>query len=237
MKIFINLEMTEKYCFFYIFCLALFTSSISCAEGALGYSLQQKSSCQMSPKSPPKSVFSKSYKIYTYPGPWTIVDINGDGWCDWVRSGHEGYRTDEEEPVLRDFIYLGTSHGWRNYDSPKNPNNFTSYNIWEMKSDYLLSSSKAVSFYEPIPVYINDEKKPYMVTAIRYDAPAPPPDYDQVLVTRWDGGQDALKKVSGEEKEAIWNFLRKALCNRPRDDYEKMHSPRIITLGALCKLN
>lgn len=236
MKIFNNFEMAKKY-YFYIFWLLLFSPSISYSEGASEYSLQQKLPCQMSPKAPPKSIFSKSYKIYTYPGPWTIVDINGDGWCDWVRGGHEGYRTDEEEPVLQDFIYLGTSRGWRNYNSPKNSDNFTKYKIWEMKSDYLLRSSKAVSFYEPIPVYINDERKPYMVTAIRYDAPAPPPDYDKVLVTRWDGDQDALREVSSKEKEAVWSFLRKALCNRPRDSYEKVYGPRIITLGTLCKFN
>jgi len=229
--------MNENNYFSYILWLVLIAPSISSAEGVVEYSLRQKNSCQMSPKAPPKSVFSKSYKIYTYPGPWTIVDINGDGWCDWVRGGHEGYRTDEEEPVLREFIYLGTSRGWRNYASPKNPDNLNGYKIWEMKRDYLLGSSRAVSFYEPIPVYINDEKKPYMITVIRYDAPAPPPDYDQVLITRWDNGKDALKEVSGEEKEAIWNFLRKTLCNRPRDDYEKVHGPRIITLGALCKIN
>jgi hypothetical protein len=191
----------------------------------------------MPPKAPPKNLFLKSYKIYTYPGPWDVFDINGDGWCDWVRGGHEGYRTDEEEPVLRDFIYLGTSRGWKNYDSPKNAGKFSKYEIWEMKYIYLIGDSRAVSFYEPIPVYINNERKPYVVTSIRYDAPAPPPGYEKILVTRWDDDQEALREVSDREKEDIWRFLRKTLCNRPRDNYEIVNGPRMITLGALCKFD
>lgn len=215
----------------------MFVSLNSYSQNTSTYSLDKKVDCRVPPKSPPRKLLSKSYKIYTYPGPWTVFDINGDGWCDWVRGGYEGYRLDQEEPAVKDFIYLGGSTGWRYYQSPKNVAHLNFDERWKLKEHSLFSDAGAVAFYEPIPVYLNNERKPYVVTAIRYDAPAPPPGYDRILITRWSDDYDGLKEVPDEEKKVIWNFLKKDLCNRPRDDYEILYGPRIIKRGTLCHAN
>lgn len=215
--------------------LLIFFSSLSYPNNTSTYSLEAASQCKRPLKSPPRNLFVKSYKIYTYPGPWTIFDINGDGWCDWIRSGYEGYRLDQEDPAMKDFIYLGTSKSWRYYDSPKNIENLTSDEIWKLNDRSLFSDAGANQFYEPIPIYVNNERKPYVVTAIRYDAPAPPPGYDRIYVTRWDDEHDGLTAVPDEEKKAVWQFLRIRICKGLGDDYEKVHGPRIITLGPLCQ--
>jgi hypothetical protein len=217
------------------FMLLILLASPSYSNDALKYSFETENQCKRSLGLPPENLFVKSYKIYTYPGPWTIFDINGDGWCDWVRGGYEGYRLDQEDPAMKDFIYLGTSKGWRYYDSPKNTKNLTSDEIWKLNDGSLFSAAGANQFFEPIPVYVNNERKPYVVTAVRYDAPAPPPGYDRIYVTRWDDKHDGLTSVPDEEKKAVWEFLRMKLCNGLRDDYEKIHGPRIITLGPLCE--
>ena len=161
----------------------------------------------------------------------SVFDINGDGWCDWVRGGYEGYRLDQEEPTMKDFIYLGNSKGWEYYDSPQNAEDLDWEEMWKLKEHSLFSGAGAVQFYEPIPVYVNNERKPYIVTAVRYDAPAPPPDYDRIIITRWDNKYGGLIEVPDKEKKIIWDFLKETLCNRPRDEYEKLSDPRIITRG------
>lgn len=226
-----------KNFFICFFLVMLFLSSDSYSKNTLIYSLDKKFDCKKPPKSPPKKLLLKSYKIYTFPGPWSTFDINGDGWCDWVRGGYEGYRSDQEDATLRDFIYLGRATGWSYYESPKNVENLNFDEMRHLNKHSLFSDSGAVEFYEPIPVYVNSERKPYIVTAIRYDAPAPPPGYDRVLVTRWSDKYHGLKEVSDEEKKLIWNFLKKDLCNLPADNYESSYGPRIIKRGALCHEN
>lgn len=218
----------------YIFLFQLY--AVACA-GDMGdrYSLRPDSDCRASPKAPPKSFFLRSYRTYTYPGPWSVFDINGDGWCDWVRGGYEGHSKDQEEPVLKDFIYLGTSSGWRYYDSPPRKKNLNRDQVWELEKYYLFGESKALNFFEPVPVYKHEDSTPYIVTAIRFDAPAPPPDYDHTYVTRWDRELDGLKEVSSEEKNSVLVFLRRALCiKHPSDLYRKYYGPLMIAQGELC---
>src|SRR6476620_2764750 len=102
-----------------IFLICMYISNFALSEDIKNLSFKPSVSCKKSPISPPKKILSKSYKTYIFAGNWSIFDINGDGWCDWVRGGNEGYRLDEEDPPLREFIYLGTAKGWRHFDQKK----------------------------------------------------------------------------------------------------------------------
>src|SRR4051812_35038423 len=71
--------------------------------------------CKKPPKAPPYKLLHKEYRSYsiTTNGPFDhTVDINGDGWCDWVsRPWVAPHRGDIDEPQMKDFIFLGTSTG------------------------------------------------------------------------------------------------------------------------------
>lgn len=190
--------------------------------------------CKKSQKFPPNYFFEKSYITYHSPGNWKIFDINGDGLCDWVRGGHEGDRRDEDEPRLRDFIYLGTSNGWRHYPE-SNIRKVSSTSIRKNSGNEFISGKTfATEFFQPIAIYVSSHEKPYIAVITRFDAPAPPPDRENINVLQWNENLDRLGPVSEKERILVINFLQSELCkNSPalRDDYG---SPLIITRGTLC---
>ena len=189
--------------------------------------------CKKSPVSVPNELFHKHYKIYTAFGDWKIFDINGDGWCDWIRGGHEGYRTDIDSPPMRDFIYLGTPNGWRYFD--KNEiGEMSQGDIDDDKKEKVLSKDyNALNFYQPLAIYKNGDIKPYIVSVIRYDAPAPPPNRENINVYQWDDRIDKLRKVSSGNRNLIINFLHDQLCKNPPALMDG-DGPFIITMGDLC---
>jgi hypothetical protein len=82
-------------------------------------SLDPPQTCKKPPKSPPYKLLHKEFLVVNsssnYPFNDT-VDINGDGWCDWVSMvGGPPHRTDQEIPELEDFIFLGTKSGWKKF--------------------------------------------------------------------------------------------------------------------------
>lgn len=189
--------------------------------------------CKKSPVSPPSKLFRKAYKTYINPGPWAIFDINGDGWCDWVGSGNEGYRSDQEYPPMREFIYLGTVNGWRHFDQPKVKHR--EMEAWEEGKLIMIASNyAALNFVEPIPIYSKGEAKPYVISVIRYDAPAPPPESEKINVFRWRDDLDKLYKVTEDERIMVINFLHDTLCKYPPDLITVDGSPFLLAQGDLC---
>lgn len=190
--------------------------------------------CRMPPISPSKKLLARQYKTYIYAGNWKIFDINGDGWCDWVRGGHQGYRTDNEEPPMRDFIYIGTGKGWRHFDQQKNDQNSErKFGDWR-NQNILFGSDTALAFYQPIAIYRNGQAKPYVVSVSRYDAPAPPPDRDAIQVFRWDDQMDKLVYVPEVERTLVVDFLHDQLCKYPAALLAEGGEPFMIAQGELC---
>lgn len=215
---------------------AIFTSGSApvFAENISDLSLVPFESCKKPPISPSKKLLNKWYKTYMYAGSWEIFDINGDGWCDWVRGGNEGYRSDQEEPPLREFIYLGTAKGWRHFDKKKLEVDYKlagygKYEIFMLSGDYA-----ALNFVEPIAIYSKGQSKPYIAAVIRLDAPAPPPSRDSINVFQWNDKLDKLHKVSENDRIAIVNFLHDKLCKYPPELLSYGDSPFLLTQGDLC---
>lgn len=190
--------------------------------------------CKKSPKFPPKYFLEKSYQTYHSPGKWKTFDINGDGLCDWVRGGHEGDRRDEDEPRLRDFIYLGTPNGWRHY-AESNIKNMSSNSMLEKSGNKIISGRTfALEFFQPIAIYASNQTKPYIAVVTRFDAPAPPPDREKINVLQWNENFDGLVTVSENEKLLVINFLQMELCKNSPALRDENGSPFIITRGTLC---
>lgn len=192
--------------------------------------------CKRAPVSPSKTLLNRGYKIYMQVGSWAIFDINGDGWCDWIRGGHEGYRTDNEDPPMREFIYLGSSKGWRHFDQAKidekSKANISGFNMQNMLSKH----HSALNFYQPIAVYRKGQAQPYIATVVRNDAPAPPPNRDQIDVYQWSDQMDKLLIVSDKERGMIIDFLEGQLCKYPPALMDG-EGRFIISMGDLCISN
>lgn len=204
------------------------------AETNKKFSFNATRECKKPPISPSNKTLYKQYNIYTHFGAWKIYDINGDGWCDWVRGGNEGYRTDMDEPKMHDFIYLGTSSGWRYFDHLTTKKNSDIKIINHLDRDVISANDRAITFIEPIAVYAEAEAKPYIVVIVRYDAPAPPPDRNDIMVYRWDDQLDKLVQVSKKATTEVVDFLHEQLCKEPSALRTEFDSPFLISQGTLC---
>lgn len=163
--------------FFFVF---IGTSAFASAEDLDELSFKPFVACKKPPVSPPRKLLSRWYKTYMYAGSWEIFDINGDGWCDWIRGGNEGYRSDQESPPLREFIYLGTGKGWRQFDKKNIEFDSEAAGYGPYETVVLFGHFSAISFVEPIAIYSKRQRKPYVVAVFRWDAPAPPPDREYI---------------------------------------------------------
>lgn len=209
----------------------LFVLSMACFAEEI-FSLDPYAACKFSPQPPPKSILEKKYQTHMPMGRWHILDINGDGLCDWVRNGREGFRYDIDAVPLSDMIYLGTPSGWRNFETrPRNSK------IKAMAADFdeehLHGFAEAHGFYQPISVYRKGHTKPYIIVVERMDAPAPPPNIDAIDVLEWDDNFDSFRIVRGNIRLEVLEFLRSRFCNRP-DIPQYDGETLLISLGALC---
>ena len=221
----------EKIILLYIFmCAANFVF----AEDMIDLSFKPFVVCKKPPIPLPRKILERHYRTYIFAGDWSVFDINGDGWCDWVRGGNEGYRSDEEYPPLREFIYFGTAKGWRHFDQ-KNAKRQSRIAEPEIgKTVVLPGSAAALNFVEPIAIYTKGKAKPYIVTVVRFDAPAPPPDRESIMVFQWNEELDKLHIVSESERKSIVEFLHEKLCKDRPELTIYGDSPFLLSQGDLC---
>lgn len=217
-----------------LFWIFMYINNSAFSEDIRNLSFKSSISCKKSPVSPSKKMLNKAYKTYIFAGNWSIFDINGDGWCDWVRGGNEGYRTDEEEPPLREFIYLGTAKGWRHFDQKNAKVHSPNLEPEIGKTVVLPGSAAALNFVEPIPIYVKGKAKPYIATVVRLDAPAPPPDRENIMVFQWNNELDKLHIVSESERTSIVAFLHEKLCGKRPELTIYGDSPFLLAQGNLC---
>jgi hypothetical protein len=192
--------------------------------------------CKKPPKAPPAKLLKKTYKTYIDVGDWSVFDINGDGWCDWVRAGNEGHRTDQEEPPIRELIYLGTPKGWRYCEQSEVYKALWAIDRAGVDNGYLPGDAPAFNFFQPVVIYSSTQEKPYIAVVGRNDAPAPPPDRDDINVLQWDDRFDKLRYVSEESWAMVVEFLQRELCKNPPALLDETHSPLMMAQGDLCSV-
>ena len=189
-------------------------------------------SCKKPPAAPSKKLLMKTYKTYFVIYGWEIYDINGDGWCDWVQGGNEGHRSDQDDPPMREFIYLGTAKGWRRFDQPKVK--IDEVIKWGAGKIASISGDDSVNnFVQPIPVYSKGKTKPYIAIVYRWDGQAPPPDRERIFVHQWDDKSDKLRTVPEKEREMVLDFLHDKLC-KDHPELTFLGEPFLLARGDLC---
>jgi hypothetical protein len=177
------------------------------------FSLAPYVPCNSPPRAPSKAILEKQYRTYMPVGLWHTFDINGDGLCDWIRNGREGLRYDIDAVPMIEMIYLGTSSGWRKFET-KIKSWVINGKIEESDRTHVHGFGDAIGFYQPFPVYRKGYRKPFVVVVERIDGPAPPPDTDKIDVLEWDDDFDSLRVVSGGSRGNVVRFLRSSFCGR-----------------------
>jgi hypothetical protein len=195
--------------------------------------------CKKPPKSPPIKLLNQffpdiegdtkpdAYGVGNQPFE-TNVDINGDGWCDWISLGGMAPHRSGDSPTMKNFLFLGTKTGWRNFGEIKGVSRNFSY--YEMEN--VISPVSPVSAFKgPLFVYSPIQDKPYVIVAWTSEDIITPWVGD-VSVYRWDDDVDMLKRCSSKERASIISFVRESVCGNPALSY--LQNDWNQTLDAIC---
>ena len=182
-------------------------------------SLTPPRDCKKSPKKPPFNLIHKNYRAYEIGSNYPFinsVDINGDGWCDWVSmSAGPPHRGDIDEPTMVDFIFLGTSMGWRKFGNMKkflsDRSELTSPSV-----GWLAPNVPASGFIFPTFVYSTKNFIPFFVTLSSNEDIAPS-SINDISVLQWDNTFDMARNVSNIDKKIVIKFLKNKLCDFNKD--------------------
>ena len=200
--------------------------------------------CNKPPKSPPKKLLDRffpdiegdtdpaGYGVANRPFE-TNVDINGDGWCDWVSLGGAAPHMFGESPPMEHFLFLGTKTGWRRFGKMRNPNR-------ELPPDRkegprAMSPRHVVAnFQDPLFIYSFSRPKPYVIVT-RTEEDILTATVPNVDIYRWNDDLDMLELLPLKARAPIIIFLRDSACkNRvliPRPPGLAAHQ----TLEAICR--
>lgn len=167
--------------------------------------------CKKPHRTPPAALLHKTYRSSTYTNfPFDgTVDINGDGWCDWVSTAaRPPHRGDVDEPPLTDFIFLGTQNGWRRFGSAQTPPT-------DRQAVSPTGKVPVFGFIYPTFVYLRGEKRPFIAVLESFEDIAPSTLKD-VFVLRWNSKFDMPDSVSGGDRQVVLKFLRIELCRQEK---------------------
>jgi hypothetical protein len=173
-------------------------------------SLTPFESCKKPPKTPPYTLMHKKYNSATrtnYPFD-NNVDINGDGWCDWVSTAaRPPHRGDIDEPTLTDFIFLGTQSGWRRFGTQQK------VPLGQSQETLPTGNVPVFGFIYPKFVYQRGDRTPFIVVLQSFEDIAPSTMQD-IFVLRWDSNLDMPGGANDGDRLTILKFLRTKLCVR-----------------------
>ncbi len=206
--------------------VAALSGCCACAAQAIELtelSLTPAHACNAPPRAPPTKLLNKDYPGFSTGGNAPFrhdVDINGDGWCDWVSTAALSPHRDPylwDEPLLKDFIYIGTKKGWRRFGNHQH--------IVAVRSRGKLGAHQVygpdedvADLIDPTFVYATGSSLPF-VSAISLGQDILDAYPDNIWVYQWDKGLDALLVVAPREREIVIAFLRQQLCTdqKPTD--------------------
>lgn len=204
------------------------------ADEISNLSLTPTQMCKTPPKSPPKKILDRffpdiegdtrpdSYGVANRPFE-TRVDINGDGWCDWVSLGGGAPHMYGESPPMKDFLFLGTQSGWRRFGQMKRPNH-------KLPPGRIDPSTLVYGFQDPLFVYGPERSATYVIVSETQEDILTPMMSD-VYVYRWNDDLDMLESLTLKARAPIILFIRDTACKTrgvlPRESYQ--------TLDAICQ--
>ena len=180
-------------------------------------SLKPVRACQAPPSGPGK-LLDQAYPNFSTAGNGPFihnVDINGDGWCDWVSTGaqpphREGVEL--EQPLMKDFVFLGSKNGWRRFGNQKAIRAYYEQGDFDRPAPYD-GKAEVTAFVSPLFIYRKADPRPY-VAAIAIAQDVLDAKAQNVVVYRWDDGFDTLLAVDQRERAEVVQFLQTQYCAR-----------------------
>ncbi|MRW87197.1 hypothetical protein GJ698_24310 [Pseudoduganella sp. FT26W] len=143
------------------------------------------------------------------------LDINGDGWCDWVSTAAQPPHRDGvalEQPRLKDFIFLGSKSGWRRFGNQQAIRSFYDQQHFDQPPPYD-GEFEVSAFVSPLLIYAKDEPRPYVAT-ISISQDVLDATAEDVVVYRWHDGFDTLLQVGKPERSKVVQFLQVQYCGK-----------------------
>ena len=198
--------------------------------------------CKKPPKSPPKKMLDRFFPDIegdTNPAAYgvanrpfeTNVDINGDGWCDWVSLGGAAPHRYFDTPPMKHFLFLGTKDGWRHFGNTKS----TNYPPPRIEGPRLLHPEEMVAaFQDPLFLYSPPERKPYVIVT-RTTKDIFEPRMHDVDVYRWNDDLDMLELLTLKARAPIILFIRDSACKNPALIPPRPEQSPHQTLDAICQ--
>jgi hypothetical protein len=182
-------------------------------------SLLPGQACKAPPKAPPGKLLSKGYYGNFSTGsnaPFVHdVDINGDGWCDWISiAAQPPHREGVEwgQPLMKDFIFLGQKAGWRYFGNKKPIRAFIAEHKFGEPYPYD-GDSEVTHFVSPMFIYTQGDLRPY-VSAISIAQDVLDATEEDVMVYRWNDAFDTLLDVNDHDRSVVIRFLRMQFCGK-----------------------
>lgn len=137
--------------------------------------------------------------------PSTDIDLNGDGWCDWIIPAPYPTNTQATEYTAKESILLGTAKGART---------FGNNDKWKRNSPLPegLISPEGVSGLAPVLVaYSKGGAAPYFL-GFSSSYPEFWTDAESYPVFKWNQEFDSPQEVSKQEYVSVMKFWRKKYC-------------------------
>ena len=141
--------------------------------------------------------------------PSTDIDLNGDGWCDWITPLPYPTNAQGQEYGARDAILLGTASGertfgdgarlrqyWKNH--PQAPGN-------------LVIPNGATGMAPPLIAYAGRDPVPYFA-GLSSAFPEYWGDGDAYKVYKWNQEADAPQQVGSREFATVMKFWQRSYC-------------------------
>jgi len=141
--------------------------------------------------------------------PSTRIDLNGDGWCDWITPLAYPTNTQGQEYGARDAILLGTASGARTFGDVARLKQYWKKHPQELGN--LVMPDGTTGMAPPLVAYAGNDPVPYFA-GLSSAFPEYWGDGDAYKVYKWNREADTPQQVGNSEFAAVMKFWQRSYC-------------------------
>ena len=141
--------------------------------------------------------------------PASNLDLNGDGWCDWITPLPYPTNTQGREYVAREAILLGMASGARTFGDAARLKQYWKKHPQELGN--LVIPDGTTGMAPPLVTYAGNDPVPYFA-GLSSAFPEYWGDGDAYKVYKWNPEADAPQQVSNSEFVTVMKFWQRSYC-------------------------
>ena len=141
--------------------------------------------------------------------PSTSIDLNGDGWCDWITPLPYPTNAQGQEYGAREAILLGTANGARTFGDSARLKQYWKKHPQELGN--LVIPDGATGMAPPLVAYAGNDPVPYFA-GLSSAFPEYWGDGNAYKVYKWNQEADAPQQVSNSESATVMKFWQRSYC-------------------------